>query len=79
MSAYDAIVAAFPADVAVKIDHAARVIAFRIAGNLVAVKSERDRIVALAGARGAMVRLLGPIKWGTLREAIYVVHGELRL
>jgi hypothetical protein len=73
--AYAAIIDAFPADVAVEIDHAAGVVNFRVAGNRVSVAAEVERIGALVAARGAMVRFMGPIKWGGL----YVVHGELRI
>jgi hypothetical protein len=78
-SPYEAIVAAFPADVAVEIDHAVGVVSFRIAGNRVSVMSEVDRISALVASRGAMVRFLGPIRWGGLWDVIHVVHGEMRL
>lgn len=46
MSPYAAIVATFPANVAVEINHAAGVVAFRIAGNRVSVAAEIERIGA---------------------------------
>jgi hypothetical protein len=79
LPAYAAIIDAFPADVAVEIDNAAGVVAFRIAGNRVSVMSEVERIAALVTARGAMVRFMGPIKWGGLWEISHGVFGELRI
>lgn len=79
MPTYAAIIEAFPASVAVEIDHAAGVVAFRIAGNSVSVAAEVDRIAALVVSRGAVVRFMGPVRWGGLWDVTHVVHGELRM
>lgn len=76
---YAAIIEAFPASVAVKIDHAAGIVNFRIAGNSVSVAAEVERIGALVAARGAMVRFMGPVRWGGLWDVTHVVFGELRM
>jgi hypothetical protein len=77
MSAYAAIIEAFPATVVVELKGG--VASFRIAGNRVSVGAEMDRIGALVASRGALVRFMGPVRWGGLWDVIYVVHGELRM
>jgi hypothetical protein len=71
---YNAIIEAFPANVAVDLDRDAGVVNFRVAGNRVAVEAELDRIRHICAGR-ARLRLMGPTRWGD----DYVIHGELRL
>jgi hypothetical protein len=80
MSAYDAIIKAFPANVTVVLDPDAGSIEFRIvSSNLMSLRDEMKRIEETCAGR-AWVGTVGPVRWDAgLDEPQWVIHGMARM
>jgi hypothetical protein len=80
MSAYDAIIKAFPADVTLVLNPDAGTIEFRIvSSNLMSLNREMERIAEACSGR-AWIGTVGPVRWDAgLNKTQWVMHGLARM